>query len=100
MDFVSWVVSPAKIACQLVSGNIDGAGETAANVLMSTPGVCHTAAVVAKVCGDGDAAKELIEEGNKRMRVMANTVPMLPTEVKDMANRVLDELEDKKSPKN
>lgn len=75
MSFLSWVVSPVKISCQLIAGNVDGANETARNMIMSTPVLGHTVAVVAKVCGDDEEAEELFQEANSNLGAMANSIP-------------------------
>lgn len=77
MSFLSWVVSPVKMTRQLISGNVDGAGETARNMIMSTPGLGHGVAVVAKVCGDDKVAKELFQEANSNLSAMANSIPVV-----------------------
>ena len=77
MFLLNWIISPVKMTCQLIVGNVDGAAETAANMVMSVPVLSHTLAGVVKLCGDDESASEMFDMANRNMGAMVNSVPLV-----------------------
>lgn len=74
---VKWVTSPVKIACQVTTGNFEGAGDTVKDLVVSTPVVSHAAAGGLLVVGEQEAAANLWQHSNKNLNDITNSIPVV-----------------------